>query len=64
MTPGRMRVGEVDRDAGGLRQLRVARHFLTLIICERRFHTRGLAIERAGEAVEGGLGGGIVHFDE
>jgi hypothetical protein len=59
--PWAVRIGEVHLDAGALGQLLVSAHFLALVVGQRLAHGLVHAIERLGEASQGGLGGAALH---
>ncbi len=62
--PRTARVAEVDPDAGGLRQLGVARHFLAAVVGEGLSHRLGNAAQLGGEALQGRGCGGVLELGQ
>jgi hypothetical protein len=59
-----VRVSEIDLDTGRLGENFVAVHLAALVVSHGLAHRGRLAIEHGWEAIDDGLGGGIVHFGE
>lgn len=59
--PGAVRIGKVDLDAGGCRQLLMGRHFLALIVGHRKARLCLDPIQDMTESPQGRFSSGIFH---